>query len=309
MNGQVSVPHRWTFHRLNTGPVFGATYHGVRRLPRGLSYAIGHVGAWLAWKLMRGSTDALVDNLRAVMPNAPPVALARLALSTYRCYTRDAVDFIRAVSTSRDEARAMFVVEEGQRQKLEEARAGGRGLILVTAHYGNWEMGSVLIRRALDLPLTIVAMAEAEPDVERLRLSMRDDLGAETLQVRQSMDTALQIRRRLAENRIMAMLVDRHVGRDRVPVTLFGRRAHFLRTPVLLSYLTGAPLVPCFIERVAPGRFAAILCDAIEVDHIQPRDEAIRSATQQIASAVEARIRAHPEFWYQFYRYWDAQEE
>jgi lauroyl/myristoyl acyltransferase len=243
------------------------------------------------------------------VPDAPPATLRRLALSTYRCYTRDAVDFIRSVSTSRDEARAMFVVDEGHGQRLDEARARGRGLIFVTAHYGNWEMGSVLIRRALGLPLTIVAMAEAEPDVERLRRSMRDDLGAETLQVGQSMDTALQIRRRLAENRMVAMLVDRHVGRDRVPVTLFGRRAHFLRTPVLLSYLTGAPLVPCFIERVAPGRFAAILSDPIEVDqHTQPRDEAIRSATQQIANAVEARIRAHPEFWYQFYRYWAAQE-
>ena len=45
------------------------------------------------------------------------------------------------------------------------------------------------------------------------------------------MDTALQIRRRLAENRIVAMLMDRYVDRDRVPVTFFGRRTYFLRTP------------------------------------------------------------------------------
>ena len=50
-----------------------------------------------------------------------------------------------------------------------------------------------------------------------------------------SLDTALQIRRRLADDRIVAMLMDRRLGRDRVAVTLLGRRAWFLRTPVLMA--------------------------------------------------------------------------
>ena len=76
----------------------------------------------------------------------------------------------------------------------------------------------------LGLPLTIVAMAEADPTVNRIRREIRDQIGADTIEVRQSLDTALQIRRHLGENRIVAMLVDRHYGRDRVAVTLFGRR-------------------------------------------------------------------------------------
>ena len=54
------------------------------------------------------------------------------------------------------------------------------------------------------------------PDVNRLRREIRDRLGVDTIEVRKSLDTALQIRRRLADNRIVAMLMDRHLGRDRV---------------------------------------------------------------------------------------------
>ncbi len=85
-------------------------------------------------------------------------------------------------------------------------------------------------------------MQEKSETVNRMRHDFRERMGVDTLEVRQSMDTALQIRRRLADNRIVAMLMDRHVDRDRVAVTFFGRRAFFLRTPALLGYLTGAPL-------------------------------------------------------------------
>ena len=139
---------------------------------------------------------------------------------------------------------------------FETLLAEGRGIILVSGHYGNWEIGSVLMR-VLNLPLTIVAMAEANPEVNRRRREMRDRLGADTIEVRKSLDTALQIRRRLGDNRIVAMLMDRHFGRDRVEVTLAGRRAWFLKTPALMGLLTGAPLVPCFIERTGPARFSA----------------------------------------------------
>jgi KDO2-lipid IV(A) lauroyltransferase len=145
--------------------------------------------------------------------------------------------------------------------------------------------------------------------VNRIRHDIRSRLGVETIEVRQSMDTALQIRRHLAANKIVAMLVDRHYGKDRIAVTLFGRPAWFLRTPFLLAMATGAPLLPCAIERVAPGRFRALLADPVVIATDVPRDEALRHAAQQVADAIEARVRTHPEYWYHFYRYWDAQRD
>jgi predicted LPLAT superfamily acyltransferase len=113
----------------------------------------------------------------------------------------------------------------------------------------------------------------------------------------------------LRKGKIVALLVDRHMGRDRVKVTFLGRPAWFLRTPIVMASLTGAPLVPCSIRRIGRGRFAALPGDPVEVRSVLPRDAAIQTAAQEIASQLEAEVRAHPECWYQFYRYWDAQRD
>ena len=187
------------------------------------------------------------------------------------------------------------------------AREGGKGVILVTGHFGNWEIGGALMR-ALDLPMTIVAMREASDEINRMRIEFRQQFGADTIEVRQSMDTALQIRRQLAENRIVAMLMDRYVDRDRVPVTFFGRRAYFLRTPPLLAYMTGAPLLPCSVVRLPSRPVPRPPGTPIHVSHDVDRDTAVQQAAQAFADQLEACIRETPHAWYQFYPYWPSQD-
>ncbi|MBK5298725.1 MAG: lysophospholipid acyltransferase family protein [Vicinamibacteria bacterium] len=307
--GPPAPPRRWTLHALNNGLIFRLTLAGVRHLPRPVSYAMARVASWLAWRLMPATNDAIADNLHAVFPDEDLRRRRTRALDVYRSYTLDAVDFIRALRADPEELRHMFSLAPGDRQVFEGLTAAGRGAIIVTGHFGNWECGAILMRRVLDLPLTVVAMREASPAVNRMRLQIRNQLGVPTLEVRQSIDTALQIRRALGENRAVALLMDRHVGRDRVAVTLLGRTAWFLRTPALLAYLTGAPLVPCFIERTGPARFRAVLGQPVELSRDEPRDVALARAVQHVADALEARIRARPDCWYHFYRYWDAQRD
>jgi len=299
----------WSRHALNNGTVFAMTVRGVRLLPRRVSYAIGHVGTWLAWRLMHSTTDAIASNLAPLFPNESRRALRRRTLDTYRSYAADTIDFLRALSASPEEARALFDLDAGGGLSLKRVLSDGRGALLVAGHFGNWEIGGILMARVLSLPLTIVAMAEADPEINRIRGEIRDAMGIKTLEVRQSLDTALQIRRMLAENRFVALLVDRHVGRDRIAVSLLGCPAWFLQTPALLAYLTGTPMVPCFLERVSAGRFATIALEPIYVDRDLPRHEAITRATQQVADALGSRIRLKPHLWYQFYPYWDAQNE
>jgi KDO2-lipid IV(A) lauroyltransferase len=304
-----AVPRRWTLHGLNNGLIFTLTCRGVSLFPRPVSYAIGRAGTWLAWKLMARTRDAVADNLRALAPGATTKELERRALDTLRAYAQDVIDFLRALQAGPDQARALFTHRPEDARRITDGLAQGRGIILVLGHYGNWEIGSIFMRRVLDLPLTIVAMAEASEDVNRIRHEIRSSLEIDTIEVRKSLDTALQIRRRLSENHVVAMLMDRHVGRDRVDVTLFGRRAGFLRTPALMGYLTGAPLVPCFIERRGPGRYSVETGEPIVVSRDRPRDEAVAAAAQRFADDLAARIARRPHNWYHFYPYWRAQSE
>jgi KDO2-lipid IV(A) lauroyltransferase len=300
------VPRRWTLHGLNNGAIFRATRLLVGLLPRAVSYGIGHVAMWIAWRVMESTRGAVADNLAAIFPNESRALRERRALRILRSYARDVIDFLIALSAP--EASDLFDIAEPQRGFFDGLRAQGRGIILVTGHFGNWEVGGALFAQ-LGLPLTIVAMAEPDPTVNRIRREIRDRIGAETIEVRQSLDTALQIRRCLSENRVVAMLVDRHYGRDRVHVRLFGRDAWLLRTPFVMGHVTGAPVLPCSVERVGPGRFAIRPGTPIYLARHAPREQEIGRAAQLVADTLEARIREHPEFWYHFYRYWDAQRD
>jgi lauroyl/myristoyl acyltransferase len=293
---------RWHAGAFNNGLIFGATYHLVTRLPRAGSYAIGHVATWLAYQLMRDGTGAIIDNLRVVRPDATEPELKRLALLTYRSYARDTIDFIRSLVMNRTQFEAMMVSFDNTR--LDEQLARGRGVVIVGGHFGNWEMGGVALRLLHGYPLTVVGKSEASPAVGEIRQRMRESLGIETLEIGQMLETALQIRRLLAANGIVAMLLDRHLGRDRIDVTFFGRPAGFLRTPAMIGYLSGAPLLPAFMIRQSDDRFVGALGDPIVVDSTKPTGDAVREATQAFAIQLEARIRAHPQLWYQFYPYW-----
>jgi lauroyl/myristoyl acyltransferase len=155
----------------------------------------------------------------------------------------------------------------------------------------------------------VVASRERSEDVDRRRREFRAALEIETITVREGMDAAFRIRAELDRNRIVALLVDRHLGKDRLEVRFFGRRAFFLRTPALLAFFTGAPLIPSFVYRGDDGRFNIDCGPAIHVSRAGNRDDNIRAATQQVADEIERYIRRYPHYWYQFYRFWQSQTD
>jgi KDO2-lipid IV(A) lauroyltransferase len=293
---------RWHARGLNNGLIFALTYHGVTRMPRAWSYAIGRFGTRLAYHFMRDGTNALVSNLRIVVPGASDEQLQRLARLTYRIYACDTIDFIRSLSMT-PEAVGRMVRFEGD--PFAPLLAEGRGVILVGGHFGNWELGGVALKVLRGYPMTVIGKPEASPIVAQFRRRMRDSLGIDTLEIGRMLDTALHIRRLLAANGVVAMLLDRHLGRDRVDVDFFGRRSGFLRTPAMIGYLSGAPLLPSFLIRQADGRFAGVCGDPIRVNTALPPEEAVHAATQAFATELERRIRKHPHLWYQFYPYWN----
>ena len=296
---------RWHPRGFNNGVIFGATCYGVRRLPARVSYRIGEAGTWLACTAMRRSTRALMGNLGVALGLDDERELRRLALRTYRHYARDTIDFIRSLSMTT--AQLQGLLGEFSGEYIEQALTAGRGALAISAHFGSWELGGLLLRRLLGHPVSVVVRPETSPAVHRIRLEIRESFGIETIEVRQQLHTALKVRRLLAENQVVAVLLDRHLGKDRIQVEFFGRPALFLRSPALLGYETGAPLVPSFVFSREDGRVVATCGESIAIDRRLGREAAIQEATQRFATLLEVQIRRHPDCWYQFYDFWAAQ--
>ena len=291
----------WHAGRFNNGLIFSATYHGVTWLPGWCSHAIGHASTWLAYHLMRSGTRALIQNLRCVRPAASEKELRRLALLTYRSYARDTIDFIRALGNRTD---LLTSVQTPDADRFSSVIAQGRGVIVVGGHFGNWELGGLVLRSLSGLPMSVVGRPEPSPIVGELRRRMRESWGIESVEIGHSLETALRLRRILASNGLVAMLIDRHVGRDRIDVNFFGRRTFFLRTPALIASLSGAPLVPASMIRQPDGRFVGWLGEPVLVEPGPDGEQSQRRATQAIATQLEQQISQYPQLWYQFYPYW-----
>ena len=291
---------RWHLHNLDTGTIVGLARWGVLHLPRPLSALASHTGTWLAFHLAKQATAALIANQRIVAPGLSERDRRALALRTYRTYAREMSDYFRSLSMDRGQLSSLLE----PLITIDPLKAEGKGVLLVTGHIGNLELGAVLLQALYNYRLTVVVLPEMDPAVNALRRRMRASLGIESLEVREAVDTALRIRSRLAENRVVVLVCDRALGRDQIDVEFFGRRTHFLRTPALLSCLTGAPMVPSFILRQPDGRYVGSSTEPIRVPRTGDRDANVRAAMQAFASLLEAKVAEYPHLWYQFYSYW-----
>jgi lauroyl/myristoyl acyltransferase len=295
----------WHRHGLSTGTIFGLTQWGVSHIPKAVSYGIGHVGTWLAYHLMKPETAALVDNLRVMMPHLDDRQLRAIALLAYRTYAREVIDFIRSISIERAELQTwMSPLNNFDRV----GRAGSNGMIFLAAHVGNIELGAVVLRVAYDYPLAVVLLPEHDARVNEYRHRMRAKVGIETIEVRRDAETALRIRHFLSQGGTVAMVADRPLGRDRVEVEFFGRRTWFLRSPAIMAYMTGAPMVPSFALRQPDGRYAGLALDPIVVSRTGDRETNVQAAMQAFATALEGVVRQYPHLWYNFYPYWGASD-
>jgi KDO2-lipid IV(A) lauroyltransferase len=296
---------RWHRHSWNRASLIRLARWNIDHFPRPLSEAFIQVGSWLACHLMKEATAALIENLRVVAPGLGERELRALALRTYRSYTSEQADLLRSLSMDRVGLTAFM----SPRSAFDHVRADGNGLLVVTGHIGNIELGGALLRVLFDAPVTAVVLPEVDPSVNALRREMRTALGIDTFEIGEAVDTVLRIRRLLERNRIVALVVDRALGRDRVDVEFFGRPTGFLRSPALMGYFTGAPLLPAFILRQPDGRYAGVALDPIPVAQTGDRNANVRAAMQAFARVLEQQVRAYPHLWYQFYPYWGGADE
>lgn len=169
----------------------------------------------------------------------------------------------------------------------------GRALML-TAHLGNWEYLSAAARLA-GYPLSIVVRPLDSPALDALAETMRRKMGVELIDKRGALRPVLEALRR---GRLVGVLLDQNAARrEGVFVPFFGRAASTSRSLALLSIRTGAPIVPIFIAREAPGRHRVVIEPPLPRPAVNDAEQAVVELTARCNQAIEAAIRKTPEQW------------
>jgi KDO2-lipid IV(A) lauroyltransferase len=283
---------------------FRAAYLLSRILPRQLCQAIATVVGRTAYARIPSSRDALRGNLQRVT-GLQSAELDALCSQNVSHFSRMLADYFFAAGRARTKT-AELVDEWRGFENLEAARARGKGVILVTAHLGNWELGGNVI--ALEgLPLTVITLDEPSTELTRWRDEHRQALGIRTITVGPGHDFAfVEMIQTLRRNDLLAMLVDRPYAGTGAPVQFFGAPTEFSVGPARLWEHTDAAVVPAFVLQKENGRYVSILDPMLSLTRTDDRAADLATNTQVIATHFENIIRQHPDQWFNYVPIWNS---
>ncbi|HUX32493.1 MAG TPA: lysophospholipid acyltransferase family protein [Gemmatimonadaceae bacterium] len=263
------------------------------------------VGAWLGALGYRplGIRRAVVERqLRAAFPDWTPQRVAQVARASYRSLGRTFIETAVLPAYSRDQVLGLFARVENW-EVVEQALALGRGVILLTGHLGNWELGGAYMA-ARGVPFEAVARGMENPLFDGYLTRTRRRIG---MTVVHDADAVRQVPRSLRAGHAVAFLFDQGaVGLASTWVPFFGRMAKTPRGPAVFALRLDAPMVFGAAIRQPNGRFA-LTFEAVDTVRTGDRDADVDAMVAAYSAVLERWVRRVPEQYFWHHRRWKHQ--
>jgi lauroyl/myristoyl acyltransferase len=282
--------------------VFWFRFHrfGIRILPSWGFAPILILFTLFFWIALRKIRAAIASNLEAVLGPCGWWERQARIFRTFRTFAWCLTERYERLSTNRD----FSVVAEG----WDGLASSDQGFILVTAHLGSWEVGSMVPASQDRRRIHVVREAETDPRaqafIEKLIRSRGGDLY--TTHFAEDPRLGMDLLDALRRGEIVALQGDRpRSGGRTVEGSLFGRPYRLPVGTVALARAAGVPLVPVFVFRHGRRRYRCIVRPAIHVAQSGDRQRDLESALERFAADLEAAIRREPHQWFCFRSLWN----
>lgn len=291
----------WQGIRYRTYRVFSYLSY---RVPLRIGYWIGALVGdfiYLTWK--RHAANAVSNTRRVMGKQASWQLVKETARDSFRNYAKTLVDFLRFPHLSFSELDDAIATKNGM-EHLESALSGGKGVVVVSGHIGNWDHAGALLGH-YGFPLNAVADRFEPKRMDDLINGSREKHGLKIISLEAG--SLKQIFTALKRNEIVLLLFDRPQPEEGVPVQFFGETAYLPAGPAAIAIKTGAALVVGWALRDPGDRtFSGTFEQPIDYKPLLTGDKEadIRRVTQEIVNHFEAIIREHPDQWYMFREMW-----
>jgi len=255
-------------------------------------------------KVMSSRDRLIVANLTAAFPEKSASDIRSIADAVWKNIGRLSVEFIRAREIVKDPVEKTQIVEG--LDILAEAFAQKRGVIIVAAHYCNWEINGIILHRlvrGLGRHFTAIARPMRNPRAEAWVQSRRAEGGIPIILHRQAVKASLRV---LRAGESIGILVDQNLYTGGVFTKFFGRAAATTPLPALLHSRTGSPVIFTHLARV-DGRYR-IRFERVDLTGT-PGDADLVGWSQAINDRLEAAIRVRPEWWFWIHNRWKRSAE
>lgn len=225
--------------------------------------------------------------------------IENIALRSSRHMVMNIFEFMRfpAMNSKKILSKVAFEGEEN----ITAALAQNKGVIVLSAHFGNWEMlGAALVARGY--PLTVVRRDQDDGLLNDVIQNQRDRKGIKTVPRDKPLFKHLVYL--LKNNELVALIADQNAGPEGLFVDFFGRSASTFKGPGLFGIITGAPIIPIFMVRDGYMKHRAVFKPAVVCQPTGDIGRDIAAITQECTKVIEDMIAAHPEQWMWQHKRW-----
>jgi KDO2-lipid IV(A) lauroyltransferase len=271
----------------------------ARALPLKVGLAYGAFLGWLTYDVLRVRRRVTLDNLRNALGDQTTeqerVAIGR---RTYMNFGRFMIEYSRFPLLSKDNIRS-FVEFRGL-EHLDRALERGKGAIILSPHFGNWELLGISFQ-LIGYTMNFLVGEQHNKAVDNLMNDLRRSSGVTIIPKGYAIRGVIQALRR---NELLGLLADQDARGRGCFVEFFGRPASTPRGPASFALKTGALIIPSFIIRKTGGRHVLVLEEPIEALPTDDREADVHKYTQAHVSVLERYVRMYPDHWFWPHRRW-----
>jgi KDO2-lipid IV(A) lauroyltransferase len=270
----------------------------IRWIPEGKAYSLADRFADFIYARNGKGVNRLRTNYQRVRPELDKAQLEFLVNAGMRSYLRYWCDTFRFPAWSKERLLSTTVCEN--ENFLRDPIAEKRGCIVALPHAGNWDHAGAYFC-ATGIPLTTVAEHLKPEKLFRKFLEYRTAIGMEVLDLDSRSIAVLS--QRLRSGKLVALVADRDLSKNGIPVNFFGTGGQMPAGPALLAIQTGADLITAFVKYEEAG-IRIIFGEAIAVPATGSVQEKAAVMTQVIADRFAEQLAVHTVDWHMLQRIW-----
>ncbi|HJT76458.1 MAG TPA: lysophospholipid acyltransferase family protein [Gemmataceae bacterium] len=277
----------------------------IQSLPYRTATKLASGLAWLIYHVDQRHRLVALDNLRHAFPDRWTEAqLDRQVRAVYRHFCTLLVDIIHL-------PRKLRPCTWRRHVELDQARwvdllLSGRPLLLVTGHFGNWELGGYVLG-LLGFTTHAIARPLDNPFLDDYLRGFRERTGQKILAKKGDFD---QMQGLLASGGVLATLADQDAGQRGLFVDYFGRPASTHKAVALMALEFKTPLVVLGIPRLKGElRYRIEIADVIYPEEYEGRPDAVKAMTQRFTTGLEGLVRQAPAQYFWLHRRWKHQPQ
>jgi lauroyl/myristoyl acyltransferase len=272
---------------------FKAVQSLVERLPRSWAYALAILAARFAWLFSPLARPRLEYNLRVARPDLTTMELRRVSWLNFRNHAKAYADLMQLPRMDMQAMRPLLHVKG--LEYLDQARAMGKGVMVVSAHMGSYEVVTAIWSATLTPVSFFAEELEPRPLFEWYR-ETRARLGISVLTL--DVGGLRRVTQALKDQEMVITAIDRDITGTGREMEFLGRKASIPTGPATIALRMGTPLLPVCVYRLPDDSYMA---EAAPLVIAEPTGDAAADAlrvTEQLLRQIEIFIRAHPEHWH-----------